>query len=248
MRPTRVLLLVVAAAVGACAGDAESDGAAARTDATTRGLLASTPEAETDAPPSGIARARQEIDVDTLGFDRGSEDAPVRVVEMSDYGCGYCRQFHQETFPHLNAEFIDAGKVEWKFLPFDNGMFKNSPHALRASECSLEQGPELFEALNERLWEDQAAWKGSDDASSLLSGWARESGVDVARYTSCIAEDRRNDRIAAATALARQVGVRGTPTFFVIGYPPLQGALPTETFRQVLSMVYAEATKERDGS
>jgi protein-disulfide isomerase len=43
--------------------------------------------------------------------------------------------------------------------------------------------------------------------------------------------------------LARQVGVRGTPTFFVVGYQPLQGALPTEAFRQLLTMVYADATK-----
>jgi protein-disulfide isomerase len=68
----------------------------------------------------------------------------------------------------------------------------------------------------------------------------------MGQFASCVSEDRRQERIAAATALTRQVGVRGTPTFFVIGYPPLQGALPTEQFQQVLSMVYADATKGGD--
>ena len=54
-------------------------------------------------------------------------------------------------------------------------------------------------------------------------------------------------RVAAATSLANQLGVRGTPTFFVVGYPPLQGALPTETFVNMLNLVYEDATKAAPG-
>ena len=67
-------------------------------------------------------------------------DAPVRMVEMSDYGCGYCRKFHVETWPVLKRNSWTPAKVEWKFLPFVTGMFKNSPQATRAAECALEQG------------------------------------------------------------------------------------------------------------
>jgi protein-disulfide isomerase len=239
------VLMVALLAAGACTGE-EAVPSGEGTNATTQDLLSSAPASKNTAPPPSIAAPSQQIDLDTLGFDRGSADSPVRVVEMSDYGCGYCRQFHQETFPVLRREFIDAGKVEWKFLAFDNGMFKNSPHALRAGECMLEQGPALFEAMNERIWDGQPEWKGSSDAAPILSGWAEEVGADMAQYASCVNEDSRRERIDAATALARQVGVRGTPTFFVIGYPPLQGALPTEQFQQVLNMVYADATKGGD--
>jgi protein-disulfide isomerase len=232
--------LVALLATSACAGE-EAVPSGEGTNATTESLLSSS-----TTPPAGIAAPNQQVDIDTLGYDLGATDSPVRVVEMSDYGCGYCRQFHMETFPVLKEQFIDAGKVEWKFLPFDNGMFPNSPHALRAGECALEQGPALFEAMNERIWDGQREWKGSSDAAPILSGWAEEVGVEMAQYASCVNEDRRKERIAAATALTRQVGVRGTPTFFVIGYPPLQGALPTEQFQQVLTMIYADATKGGD--
>jgi len=237
--------LVALLATSACAGE-EAVPSGEGTNATTESLLSSNPSRDNSAPPAGIAAPGQQVDIDTLGFDMGDADSPVRVVEMSDYGCGYCRQFHMETFPVLKEQFIDAGKVEWKFLPFDNGMFKNSPHALRAGECALEQSPVVFQAMNERIWDGQREWKGSSDAAPILSGWAEEVGADMAQYASCVNEDRRQERIAAATALTRQVGVRGTPTFFVIGYPPLQGALPTEQFQQVLTMIYADATKGGD--
>jgi protein-disulfide isomerase len=169
------------------------------------------------------------------------------MVEMSDYGCGYCRKFHMETWPVLKKEFVDAGKVEWKFLPFVTGMFKNSPQATVAAECALEQGGASFESMNHRLWDEQKAWKGSAEPATVLRGWAVELGLDVARYDGCVGGNRRGSRIAAANALSRRAGVRGTPTFFIMGYPPLAGALPTDAFRQVLAMVYADATKNAGG-
>jgi protein-disulfide isomerase len=222
------------------------------TDETTSDLLASLPSQsnidgmETGALPPGSPRVaapqQQELDVALLGFDRGVDEAPIRVVEMSDYGCGYCRKFHQETWPVLLEEFIETGKVEWKFLPFLNGMFENSPAALSAAECVLGQGADLFVPMHSAVWTGQSEWKSADEPAPMLRGWAEEGGADMAQYDSCLSEGRRDDRIAAAVALSRQLGVRGTPTFFVVGYPPLQGALPTETFTQILDLVYAEAT------
>lgn len=203
------------------------------TDDTSQGLLASV--------ESGSLRPR--IDIAALGFDRGNADAPVRVIEMSDYGCGYCRQFHEETWPTLRKEFVDAGKIQWKFLPFVTGMFKNSAHASLAAECSMEQSATYFEAVNSAIWGEQRAWKNSSNPAGVLRDLVSNVGVDMARYDSCVSENRRRERLEAADQLANQVGVRGTPTFFVVGYPPLQGALPLESFRQVLNIVYADATK-----
>jgi protein-disulfide isomerase len=69
----------------------------------------------------------------------------------------------------------------------------------------------------------------------------------MGRFDTCISEGRRSSRVDAATALSRQLGVRGTPTFFVLGYPPLQGALDTETFTRVLTLVYEDATQAPGG-
>ncbi len=229
-------LVLVLASFTACGSetDAESSG----TDVT-RGLLSAV-----GAEAGGANRAPgqrpspvRDVPLEELGFNRGSSDAPIRIIEMSDYGCGYCRQFHLETFPSLKAEFIDTGIVEWKFVPYVTGMFENSMPTLRATECTLEQSSDAFERLNERLWHEQAAWKGSNDAAGLVRSWAGAAGADLERLDDCLANGRRVDRITAGATLAREMGVRGTPTFMVLGYGPLQGALPLDTFRRVLLSV-----------
>jgi protein-disulfide isomerase len=237
--------LAAALAVGAACGRGPQT-QAADTSAASRDLVESaeperaqtTEERLPPGPPVAPPADSEGLDISSLGVDRGSPDAPVRIVEFSDYGCGYCRKFHQETWPVLAKDFVDTGKVEWKFLPFVLGMFDNSSHALLAAECALEQGMGPFEDMNGRIWDDQQTWKKSSDAARVLRGFAEEAGLDLKRYGG----GGRDGRIAAANQLARQVGVRGTPTFFIVGYPPIQGALPTETFRKVLDMVYADAT------
>jgi protein-disulfide isomerase len=184
-----------------------------------------------DAPPVQVA---------LVGINRGSEDALVKVVEMSDYGCGYCRQFHQESFPTLKREFIETGMVEWKFVPYITGMFNNSLAATEAADCTYVQSAEAFERLNGRLWEEQSEWKNSSEPEGVVRGWVSELGIDMGVFDSCLAEDRQVPRIASATTLARQIGVRGTPTFVVIGWPPVQGALPLEMFQSLLGTAHAQ--------
>ena len=238
----RTVAVAAALTLGACEAE-ESD--APDTSATTAGLLSGTPRGASTlmGDPDLPQDAGQTIDLETLGYDRGDPESPVRMLEMSDYGCGYCRKFHMETFPTLLTEFVETGKVEWKFMPFITGMFDNSLVATEAAECALDQSREVFAVLNERLWTDQSDWKSSGEPEAVVRTMADDAGVDLGEFDACLADDRRIDRIAAATALAQRAGVRGTPTFYIMGYPPLQGALPTESFVQVLTQVHAEATQ-----
>ena len=227
--------MVVAALLGAAAcadAPAVNPGAAEQRDP----QLAATAVAAADTAP-------QTLDIAQLGIDRGAKDAPVRIIEFSDYGCGYCRKFHEETWPILLRDFVDAGKVEWKFLPYVSGMFGNTTAATTAAECVLEQGDTLFYAMNSLVWGQQGEWKRATDPATILRRLAHESGAEPMRYDACMAEGRRSTRVEGSSALARQVGVRATPTFFVVGYPPIQGALPTDTFVQILTMVYEESIR-----
>lgn len=194
------------------------------------------------AADQSLADAGPRVPVSQVGINRGSVEAPVKVVELSDYGCGYCRQFHQETFPTLVSDFIETGMVEWKFVPFVTGMFDNSVVATEAAECVYAQSEDAFETLNARLWDEQRAWKSSGEPADVVRSWVDELGVDVEAYDACMANDEQLARVASATSLAQQLGVRGTPTFVVVGYPPLQGALPLDMFQQVLTAVHAEVT------
>ena len=175
-----------------------------------------------------------------LGFNLGSVEAPVKVIEFSDFGCGYCRRFHQESFPALAEQFIATDMVEWKFLPFIAGMFENSLAVTEAAECTLEQDAVSYGAFGDMLWARQPEWKESGEPEAVARGWAADLGLDMGEYDSCLAEDRRMERVAGATVAAEQLGVRATPTFWIVGYGPLQGALPLEVFQGILGDIHQE--------
>ncbi len=216
----------------ACAGEEETPAAEA-----------TNPSATSESLPPGSPRiptsqqAPQEIDLSELGFDRGAPDAPVKVVELSDFGCGYCRVFTLETYPILYDEYIQTGKVHWKFVPMILGMFQNSVPATFAAECAGEQG--MFEQMHWRLYQDQSEWKPLDDPDSVFHRFAEEEGFDVGRFATCLAGDRRAARVRADMRIGRELGVRGTPTFLIDGYP-VSGALPVQTFRDVLDIQLRE--------
>ena len=235
--PLGLLVIIIMAGCGEDTSDQQG------TAATTQALLSQPIGELTQVKPSpalGPSSGDDELPIALLGYDQGNQDALVRIVEMSDYGCGYCRKFHLETFPILREEFIETGKVLWKFVPFVNGMFENSLFATEAAECALEQGSLPFEALNERLWSDQASWKRSNDPEPVLRSMAQDAGVDLTEFDSCLNNDTSIDRIASARSTATRLGVRGTPTFYPIGFPPIEGALPTEAFQQVLELMHQQ--------
>jgi protein-disulfide isomerase len=173
----------------------------------------------------------QDIHVDSLGHDSGAVDARVHVVELSDFACTYCRSFHLETYPILHDEFVATGEVRWKYVTFVSGMFPNSMEASIVAECVAEQG--LFDAMRDRLFQEQPKWRGLDDPEPALLGYAAEVGADVAEIGECIADGRVEPRIDQARRFSLLSGVRGTPTFLIDGFP-LMGALPIEFLRDIL--------------
>jgi protein-disulfide isomerase len=235
-QPAVVALFALLAACSA-APDAQN------TEATNRALLgqpsAEGPATTFDSLPDLTSQMTTAY-LPALGYNRGDIEAPVKVIEFADFGCGFCRLFHEQSFPTLKTQFIDTGMIEWKFLPFITGSFRNSLAVTEASECALEQSPAHYEALGGQLWVRQGDWKETGDAAALVRSWASEAGVDLARYDSCLAENRRMDRVAGSTAMAQQLGVRATPTFWIVGYGPLQGALPLDVLQGVFTTVHAE--------
>ena len=256
--PMRTALLLTAfALVGWACSNEEARGAGDGSGRDTGGVTSNLLNSRTDpgvggssVPVAGgngamLGPPSQELDLSQLGYNAGDSASIVRVVEFSDFGCGYCRQFHLETYPTLEANYMATGKVEWKYVPIVIGMFPNAIEAAETGECAGEQG--AFPAMRDHLFEQQPEWKSSDDPMPLMYGYAEEVGLDMPTFRSCIAEGRTRDRIAAGTQLSQQAGVRGTPTFFIVGYQPIPGVIPLELFEQVLDTVHAQALAERDG-
>lgn len=221
-----VALVVATALLLGCGGASNTDESAAgdRSQSVPTSMLS---EGGTQQLPPAM-----EHSIDDLGFDRGDAEAPIKIVEFSDFGCGYCRRFHTETFPTLEEEWIDSGKVQWKYVTYASGMFPNGLQAAFAAECVGEQG--RFEPMRTLLYERQQDWKNDDDPYSIFAGYAEEIGVDVPTYQSCLDEDRRRSRVRSGVLTGARLGVRGTPSFLVDGFP-LVGAQPLDVWNDILT-------------
>ena len=167
-----------------------------------------------------------------LGQALGEADAPVTVVEFSDYGCGYCARFTRETFPRLYAEFIEPGRVRWVHMPFVLGKFGNSDAAALASACAGEQGAAVFWPVHMALFRHQAEWR-SGDPSGRFRGYVEAAAGDGAAFSACYEAGAPRERLSRAERVATAARVSATPTFFIDGRR-FEGAAPLEEFRRAL--------------
>lgn len=181
------------------------------------------------------ARAQHD-EVGNAGFVRGDSTAPLTVVEFGDFGCSACAQFARETLPVLDAEFVQTGRVRWRFVPFVLGPFRHSGDAAKAALCAGEQ--DAFWGMHDVLYERRNEWMDPRDALPIFQAFAAEVNIDGGAFARCYSRDETGDRIKRFTQLARKLGVRATPTFFVRDQPVL-GALPADAFRRVLEEALA---------
>ena len=189
--------------------------------------------------PAPVAPTPEQMTIDSLGVDFGTPEAPVRLIEFFDYGCGYCRAFHQNTRGPLHEQYVDSGRLYWKSIPFITGNWATSVPVSLAAECARDQGVGYYEAITELIFARQGDWKSASAPEELAEGFAEEVGLDMERYRTCFEKDELLWRLQAQTALAEELDVRGTPTFLVIGFGPIVGALPLETFQQLIDTTLA---------
>jgi protein-disulfide isomerase len=222
-------------ASSACTPDTSTDrpGAGGVADA-----QAATPGSAFDAVPVPTSPERSSrrvvvggVDLTGVGYDKGSPTAPVVMVDFSDFGCPYCAQHATQTLPALEREFIATGKVFYKYVPLVIGSFPNGDTAARAAECAAEEGK--FWPMHDRLYAGQKEWRKNGAPTAVYRRYAKELGLDAARFAACLADGRTELRTRRASEGARRLGIRATPTFAVDGQG-IEGALPLEVFRQVL--------------
>lgn len=237
------------AAALACGGGEQDSGAGV--SGTTSAETSTSPRSQS-IPSSmlseGGTRAlppAQEFQLAELGFDFGSDDAPIKVVEFSDFGCGYCRRFHNETFPTLMKEFIEPGRVQWKYVTYVSGMFANGMAAAFAAECAGEQ--DLFMPMSRLLYERQPDWKGLDKPYPAFEAMAEEVGANTEQFRACITEQRPRGRVRSGLLAGARLGVRGTPAFMVNGVP-MMGAQPLAWWAGLFSAIEEEIGAEAGGA
>jgi protein-disulfide isomerase len=165
---------------------------------------------------------------------KGPADAPVTVVEVSDYGCGHCRNFNLDTAGLLEDLYVTPGQVRWVILPY--ALSQQTLPAAEAAMCAGDQ--ERFWEFHHRMFEIQneslaLSRRGFMDA-------AEDLGLDTDAFDECLDSAKYRPLVASNIDAAERVGVRATPTFF-FNDQMLEGNAPLSTFQQRINALLGTA-------
>jgi protein-disulfide isomerase len=162
---------------------------------------------------------------------KGPEDAPITIVEFSDYQCPFCARSEPLVQEAITA-YPTQAKLVFKHYPLTSIHPQAMPAALAAA-AAQKQGK--FWEMHEKLFANQRAL-----APEQLTQYARELGLDMKQFEADMKSDEVKAMVQDDIALAQRVGVRGTPTIFVNGRILQQRSL--DGFKQIIDPILKEAS------
>jgi protein-disulfide isomerase len=162
------------------------------------------------------------------GAQRGSDKAPVVLIEFSDFRCSFCRKFWQTTLPELDKKYISMGKVRFIYRHFAV-LGKPSELAAQAAECAGEQGK--FWEYHDKLFSNTGSPLAFTDGK--LKGYVTDLGLKSQAFNHCLDSGKHLKKVEGETAVAALLGARGTPAFFLNGQL-IVGAQPFEVFETAI--------------
>jgi protein-disulfide isomerase len=227
-----VMLLALALAASACTAPTVAPAATPETTAPE----VTAPAAQ--APGAGGVEGDVPVGVDADGnFYRGSPDAPVKIVEFSEFECPYCVRHFEQTEPSLRETYIATGQVQHTFRHFPlDSIHPNATPAAKAAYCAGQQDPQFFWDMHDWLFANQATWSEASDAPAQFRVQAVAQGVDGAAYDTCLTDAATQTRLEADLNEGMARGVQGTPAFFV-GDFFISGAYPFSEFEDKIERV-----------
>ncbi len=158
---------------------------------------------------------RVRVEVAGSGPSVGKDDAPVTIVEFSDYQCPYCKRA-EDVVAEIRKRYPDQVRFEFRHFPLED-IHPRARAAAEAATCAETQ---------ERFWEFHELMfaKAPDDLSEeTLRDHASSAGLDVEAFDACVAERSGSSRVDRDLTAGRDAGVDGTPTFFINGIPMTGG-------------------------
>tara|TARA_B110001454_G_C12723300_1_gene436389 strand:+ start:52788 stop:53597 length:810 start_codon:yes stop_codon:yes gene_type:complete len=169
---------------------------------------------------------KPEIDESRVIF--GKKDAPVTIVEYSDFECPYCSRGYQ-TVKQVKAEYGDKVRVLFKHLPLD--FHPMAEPAARYYEAIAMQDHAKAEKFHDKVFENQGELKSGKEG--FLKKAAKDVGANMAKLEKDLKDEKISKRIQADMEEAQKFGIRGTPGFVINGIS-LRGALPFNEFKDVI--------------
>lgn len=175
----------------------------------------------------------------------GPNDAPITIVEFSDYQCPYCTRWHEETYQQLLAAYPD--KIRFVYRNYPLSFHQNAMLSAQAALCAGDQNQ--YWAYHDKLFAEKALINNAEGTtldSAAYVGFAQDLGLDTASFETCLTSGKYTqevqDDVTFANSLPTENGepaVGGTPTFFING-TRLVGAYPLAYFKQIIDAQLAE--------
>lgn len=167
----------------------------------------------------------------------GNKDAPVTIVEFSDFQCPFCSRADSTVVKELKKKY-GKNKIKVVFKHFPLSIHQDAKPASIASLCVHEQSADKFWAMHDQLFANQRNL-GEDD----LKSYAKKVGADMAKFDECMKSKKYEAQVQADFDEGVKVGVNSTPSFFVNSQPIL-GARPVEEFSEIIDEELALAKKK----
>ncbi len=198
------------------------------------GMSGTTP-VPTGQQPTGDETPTVSVDMKKLVDDdaiKGDVNAPVTIVEFSDYECPFCGRHFSQTYSQLVSQYVDSGKVRIVYRDFPLAFHPQAQKAAEAAECAGDQG-KYFE-MHDKLFQNQASL--SVETSKKL---AVELGLDATAFNDCLDSSKHAAEVNKDLQDGSAAGVQGTPGFFIgktdgNSAQQISGAYPFATFQQVI--------------
>jgi protein-disulfide isomerase len=202
--------------------------AAAERSAASTAAAQPSPAAATNQQAAAGEEERQVVRYDVPIDDDpvlGPEDAPITIIEFSDYECPYCKRWHDDSFERLIQAFPDEVRFVYRDFPLTN-IHPNAAPAAEAANCAHEQG---------RFWDfHRKLFSTTLLNNQVYLSYAEELGLDQAAFEECVSSRRYQDEVIADLEWAVNLGISSTPTFFINGIA-IVGAQPFEVFYEVIT-------------
>jgi len=215
--------------LGSCMLSGKCTGVAVASATKTTTTTGTTGNTGTTAPAPTVAAGKVPV-VSDADHVRGDANAPLTIIEYSDFECPFCARFHP-TMQQVMDNY--DGKVRWVYRHFPLSFHPEATPAAEASECAAEQG---------KFWEYADALIENQDSLSATyyPQLAQQLGLDTTKFNDCLSSDRMLDRVQSDQAGGSAAGVTGTPGSFLIdadgNAQAIKGALP---YASVAAMIDA---------
>lgn len=193
-----------------------------------RGNISTAPTPSAPQAPTEPTKPSVEVSTDDDPA-KGKNNAPVTIVEFSDYQCSFCARFVTQTLPQLEKNYIDTGKVKFVYRDFPLNFHQYAQKAAEAAECADEQ--EKYWEYHDLLFEKQSEW--SNAGLGKFKDYANQLGLDTQVFDQCLDSGEMTEEIQKDFQDGQSYGVSGTPAFFING-ELLSGAQPYEKFQEAI--------------